>query len=243
LLNFPNNNNEIRCQNALGPERLMCNPDQTSGLYEILNAEEICLTNTNEFNLGTSDSFRVHGQNYGIGAIVRCSDYEIEFVKRGFGYYSHEKITFYSMDNVPIAFLNNQGPFYALTKKVLIQPYNNTSFNIDARGVEIINLTKYTSIFGKAVEEEIFVYDANYTTMYIGLNVLLGIFNVICIVLHITLIFAGSSIQRDITDDIIAKRGIKALRGSKGASEVKILKDAEIDRKIDEDIEKIGIET
>lgn len=208
------------CQDAIGPEKLICSKDQSSGLYGVTNGETVCTTpELSTYISSDAGVFRAHGAHYGIGALVKCVDYYLTIVKRGYGYFTFEKVEFYTLDNVEIKEINELNVFHAETKKVVIQPYNATSFNVNARGVEVVNISAFTAIFGQAVEENIFSYDANYGPTLIAINIVFAIVNLFCIVLHIALVFSTTSLRDEVAEEIIAKKGGDAMQSNDEAEQ------------------------
>jgi len=179
-----------RCRNAMGIQQLACTKHFSGGLYDTIKSEAFCGQYAGDPNLN------LDGSNYGVGATGIC-DGTLKITKRGYGYFVYEILN--------MTVIGNSDPIdttlpkvYAQTRKVLLQPHNNTSFSINSRGVEIINISEYTGIFGAAIEHGIFPAPAEHKTIYITANILLGCANIFLVILHIALIFIGDNLQRKI---------------------------------------------
>lgn len=180
-----------RCRDAVGIQRLACTKHYSAGLYETINSRPYCDQLTVEGEL------YLDGNEYGIGARGVC-DGTIKITKRGYGYFVYETLNMTSVDHPT----DNANPenleIHAQTQKVLIQPYTNVSFNVNTRGMEVINVSEYTEIFGKAIERNIFKAPMEGKAIFITSNILAACANIFLIILHIALIFVGDNLRRTV---------------------------------------------
>jgi hypothetical protein len=162
------------CTEAVGIQRYACLPMSTAGLYEIIHLPTGSAT---AFCQGTTGSrtILVNGSRFGLGARVLCHKNTLQITHHGYGYVSGDTITGYPQ-------------YVSETQKILIQPYAATGFNIANQGMQIINVSEYTNIFGKAYEAIIFTAPPQTKTLFVVLNIILGSINGVLIITHIGLV-------------------------------------------------------
>ena len=162
------------CTDAVGIQRYACLPMSSAGLYEIIHLPTGSAT---AFCHGTTGSrtITVNGSRFGLGARVLCHENTLQITHHGYGYISGDAIVGYP-------------DYVSETQKILIQPYAATGFNIANQGMQIINVSEYTNIFGKAYEAIIFTAPPQTKTLFILCNIILGCINGVLIISHIGLV-------------------------------------------------------
>jgi len=161
------------CKHAYGIQRFVCNSLSFAELYNTSNLapETIC----NVYQPSPRENMSLDGQQFGLGAIFNCESQT--WITKGYGYFSHE----------PISALGVTGVAYAQTQKIIIQPYDATNFDVAAQGRQIINISTYTNMFGKAYEANIFAAPPQAKPAFLAINIVLAIINTCLIFLHIGL--------------------------------------------------------
>lgn len=170
------------CRTARGAQQLACSRHISSGLFATIGVPDFCAQDSGEMH--------ADGIMYGIGGMGVCVNNVFVITKPGYGYFVYEQLNITLPNGTPVSV-----SLRAQTRKVLLQPYGNTSFNINTRGLEIINVSEYTSIFGRAIERGLYRAPPEYKTLYIVGNLLMLIANLFVILLHIVLIFYSDAIR------------------------------------------------
>lgn len=162
------------CKTAIGIERFACNSLSSAEIYTTSGTSptELCKTFSARDTLHELDATK-----FGLGAILYCNnDYTPKWINRGYGYFENDEI------NIP-----SLPPVQTQTKKIIIQPYQSTGFNIASQGYQVINISTYTGFFGKAYEANIFATPLRPNNAFWTVNIILGIINGSLVFLHIAL--------------------------------------------------------
>ena len=147
--------------NTAGLRVPACTRKPLQALYDVQPnlASKLC-HNVSEVELTTDNGF---------GAVWNCAKKTLDY--RGYGY-----SVFDSFHGVS-----------PITQKVVIQPLSD-AFSVIAPGLEIINITEFTSVFGNKIEQSIFQQPARLTASTSILTVLVLVLNLVLFLAHLGLI-------------------------------------------------------
>ena len=111
------------CKNAIGIQRFACNSLSTAEIYTTFGKtpSDIC------GSFSASDTIHeLDSTQFGIGAKLYCDqNYKPTWIDRGYGYFENDLIeTFNGVT--------------AQTKKIIIQPYTSTGFNVASQGYQVV---------------------------------------------------------------------------------------------------------
>jgi len=161
------------CLKAFGIQQFVCNSFSFAELFNTSKKtpNELCDTYRSSPNTNIS----LDGQQFGLGAIFNCNSQK--WITKGYGYFTHELITAFGVNEIT----------HAQTQKIVIQPYDATNFDVAAQGHQIINISTYTNMFGKAYEANIFAAPPQAKPAFLAINIVLAIINTCLIFLHIGL--------------------------------------------------------
>lgn len=165
------------CATAIGVQRFACNPLSSAALSQLVGASDFCTAHP-----GLAPT-PIDGTNYGLGAIIACSQTNaLEIIRGGYGYFGRD----------PAA----QYPSYTTdTYKVIVQPYEANGFDVAGQGVQVVNISEHTNIFGKAYESNVFGAPAKSKPLFVVANIILGIINGLLLILHVGLIIYDKELK------------------------------------------------
>ena len=128
----------------------------------------------------------VSGVGFGFGAEIENNNENNKIVRGGFGYTSNQPVQdAYGCSG------------RAVTASVIVQPHGN-DFDVDTTGVEVINVTEFTSYFG--YEEETFTSDqrSNYEyTLWICVGVV-GVMVAVLLCIHFVMFVYGDAYEQKV---------------------------------------------
>jgi hypothetical protein len=161
------------CLNAVGVQRFACNPLSAAGLYEILDLNTMSNNAFCNENIGTT-SIYINGSKFGLGAKIRCDKNKVVVEEYGYGYFSGDELETYT-------------EYVTETQKILIQPFSFSGFNVANHGMQIINISEYTNMFGKAYEAKVFAAPVQTKPAFVAINIILLVINFLLLTTHVGL--------------------------------------------------------
>ena len=104
-------------------------------------------------------------------------------------------------DGCPPTNNENETTFTVITTQVLVQPWGSsdaTALSLSVTGAALINVSTWTSIFGKAYEASLYPRPASYAAGYTAGNIIFGVVNLSLLGCHLFLIFYTDKLKNQI---------------------------------------------
>jgi hypothetical protein len=153
--------------------RAACTPNPMQALFDVPQDSKSSLCAATEGVVEVTSTS-------GFGATLDCTTKSV--LKGGNGYSAFDTLT--ETTGSPV------------TKKVVVQPLTGEEFGVVAPRTEIINITEYTGIFGKSVEQDIFAAPVKDGPVFLITNIILAVFNGLLLIMHTGLSVYGAALRK-----------------------------------------------
>ena len=151
-------------------------------LYDVSDKDKGLLCS----NSGTNP-VQIYGKN-AFGALYDCDTQSL--LKRGYGFSVFGNLEYNVSNGTQLSSSS------VITRKAVIQPLSHEEFALVAPGIEVINITEFTGVFGAAIEQEIYGEPPKSKTLYVASNIVLGAINGMLILMHIGLVLFSADARR-----------------------------------------------